>query len=465
LKTMLDQFTIFEWRKTRTIMEMQPLLRPMSDFTLSIALGNFKSGFFIGIIALVFITYHVARNGSADKNTLLIWSLIILLVTLGQRRFAYYLATNVALLTGYVLWQQFQPVGKNFTTNGCLKIVLPLFMIIYLISLSGFHLAIIGICVVLFTGYVLWQIRQLLRGSEITPVLRYVDLALAVVILIIVFYPNVQSAISTASRARYAPSDAWVSSLDWMRENTPEPFGDQSFYYQYYEPPLPEQDYRYPESAYGVMAWVDYGYWITRIAHRPVNLTPGPGGVEVAQFFLAQDEDSAQKIIQKLDSDYVIIDDMTAIAKFWALVQWAGEKNSQFYDVYLLPQPDNTFVPVMLYYPEYYRAMVIRLYNFNGQAVNPEITIVISYEEARTQDGQIVKLVTDVQSFPDYDEADVYISSQETGNYQVVGEDPFVSPVPLQELKHYRLGYYSDDLVAPTGGNKLPSVKIFKYIE
>ncbi|MEE9399751.1 MAG: hypothetical protein V3V23_05735, partial [Dehalococcoidales bacterium] len=383
--------------------------------------------------------------------------------TLGQRRFAYYLVVNVSLLTGYVLWKQFQPAGAKFSSARCLKIALPVVMAIFLVFFTKLNPIVLAVSVMIFTGYFLWQIRQLIRLIDFPSVFRYVDLVLAVIILFFVIYPNLQITVRTASQARFAPPDAWVSSLDWMKENTPEPFS-QDYYYQLYEPPAPEEEYQYPESAYGVMTWVDYGYWVTRIAHRPVNVTPGPGGADVAQFFLTQDEDSAQTIIQELDSAYIIIDNLITINKFWALIKWAELDTSQFFDFYLVPQGDE-FVQVTLFHPEYYRSMVVRLYNFDGQAVTPQQSVVVSYEEAVTQEGEPVKVIIEGRGFPSYEEATAYISSQELGNYQIVSEDPFVSPVPLTELEHYRLIHSSDESVAPTGRKELPSVKIFEYID
>jgi len=482
-QAMFGNFNIFAWGNP-TIIEMRPFLFPAGfpgDFTLDIALGSFSSGFFISLIALGFLVHHIIKHGSADKTLLLVWSVIILLATLGQRRFAYYLSVNIALLTSYALWEQFKPAGKNFSTERFFKLALPVIMIIFLFLYSNFNPAVVALTVILLAGYIFWQVWQLIKRGAFSLVFKYVNLALAVLISFLIFYPNLQSSLVIASTAQFAPSDAWLSSLTWLKENSPEPFGDPDFYYQRYEPLPPEESYPYPESAYAVMAWVDYGYWITRIAHRPVNVTPGPGGAYVAKFFLSQDEDSTQEIewrtkweqeiipeseiIQKLGSDYIIIDHLTVINKFWALVQWAELDRSQFYDSYLLPQEERKFVMIQLYYPEYYRSMVVRLYNFDGQAVTPESSIVIAYEERLTQEGQPFKLITEVKEFLSYEEATAYIASRESGNYRIVNDNPFVSPVPLAALKDYRLIHSSDESAKPTDEGRPPPVKIFEYLK
>ncbi|MDZ4230532.1 MAG: hypothetical protein U1B77_01790, partial [Dehalococcoidales bacterium] len=55
-------------------------------------------------------------------------------------------------------------------------------------------------------------------------------------------------------------------------------------------------------------------------------------------------------------------------------------------------------------------------------------------------------------------------SSRESGNYQIVGANPVISPVPLAALDNYRLVHSSDILVAVPGGATLPEVKVFEYI-
>jgi len=432
----LDSFKIFTWSSSRTILEMQPLLAPWGDFTFKLAWGNFNTGFFLGFISLGFLTYLAIKHGDAEKNLLLIWSVVILAATLGQRRFAYYFAVNVALLTGYLSWQFLRLAG--------FKKIMP--------ATAGFH----------FTT-------------------RHLNMVLGVVIIFfIVFFPNIGPSVRVASQPQFAPDDAWLSSLSWLKENTPEPFGDPSFYYQRYQPPLPEERYPYPESAYAVMSWVDYGYWITRIAHRPVNLTPGPGGFYVATFFLSQDEDSTQEvewvsrwekeiipekeIIEKLGSAYIIIDQQTVTSKFWALASWAEKEAGEFFDIYYVPQ-GSQLMPIRLFYPAYYRSMVVRLYNFDCQAVTPEQSIVISYEEKRAPDGKLIKILTDVQEFPSYEEAKAYIASQKSGKHRIVSDSPFISPVPLEALKHYQLIYSSEESVPQPGAGDIPIVKIFQYIK
>ncbi|MFC2056842.1 oligosaccharyl transferase, archaeosortase A system-associated [Chloroflexota bacterium] len=430
-----------------TTIEMQPLIRSFIGNGFWNALsnsyvlvwGNFTTGFLLSFISLCILIYLVIKHGSADKAILVVWSLVILAANLLQRRFGYYFAVNVALLTGYLSWRIMELAGLRelaAKAAGTAK------------------------------GVVSRKARPQKGGLSIT--INHTVMALALLIVFFVaFFWNIQPAIGTASVARFAPSDAWVSSLHWLKENTPEPFGDPDAYYRLHKLPPPGERYKYPESAYGVLAWWDYGYWITRIAHRIPNANPSQNPkalTNVASFFASQDEKSASEIAQELGSAYIVIDHETALSKFWAIATWAGRTQTEYFDIYLVPQ-ENRLVARTLYYPEYYRSVAARLYNFDGKTVTPESLWVISYREDADNAGTLYKIITSAEQFDTYEDAEAYISSQESTNYRIVSMDPMISPVPLEALEHYKLIHSSDNKVSLSGEREVPAVKIFEYID
>jgi dolichyl-diphosphooligosaccharide--protein glycosyltransferase len=204
------------------------------------------------------------------------------------------------------------------------------------------------------------------------------------------------------------------------------------------------------------MAWWDYGYWITRIGHRIPNANPGqdPQAVtKVATCFTAQDESSGSQIAQEVGTGYMVMDYETVTSKFWAVATWSGKQPTDFFAVYWSPQDNQQHLYI---FPEYYRSLAVRLYNFDGKAVTPTKSVVISY-----QDGEVLS----EKEFSSYEEAESYISSQKSGNYRIVGTDPTVSPVPLEELQHYKLVYSSQDLVAISNTGQIPAIKIFEFTD
>ncbi|MFC1593232.1 STT3 domain-containing protein, partial [Candidatus Omnitrophota bacterium] len=125
LSTMLGQFGTFFAPKGAqlTTIEMQPLLRPQGIWMIDVAWGNFTTGFFLSFISLGIVIYQVVKQGSAEKSLLVVWCLVMLAATLGQRRFAYYFAVNVALLTGYLSWKILELAGFKRLMAKPLKIL------------------------------------------------------------------------------------------------------------------------------------------------------------------------------------------------------------------------------------------------------------------------------------------------------------------------------------------------------
>jgi len=433
---MFSQFSIFTPAGARlTIMEVQPLLFPSGEFTLQIAWGNFTTSFFISFISFAMLIYLVIKEKSADKTLFLVWSIIMLIAVLGQRRFGYYYAVNAALLTGYFSWKMLDIAGLSKLLAKSKEVVE---------------------VVKKFKKKQKKTREKAKPKTFMQPRGAWVRvIVVGIVIFFLVFLPNIGKVEALASQPNYIMNEGWYTSLLWLKDNSPEPFDDPDFYYELYETP-----FHYPESAYGVMSWWDYGYFIMQIANRIPNANPTQARArEAGQFFTAQNESSANELADRFGSKYVMIDSAMATGKFYAMAEWAGKNVSDFYEYYHLPAEQGGQWTT-LFYPAFYRSMAIRLYNFDGKAVTPATnsSIVISYEEQITSDGQKYKEITSGQSFSSYEEAQVYVASQTAGNYRIVGVDPFTSIVPLEELSSYELVY-------PLGATtNTTTVKIFKYL-
>ncbi len=437
----------------QTISEVQPLLYSSGVFSLATAWRYFSTGFFIALVALCLLVWAMVRERSADRALIVVWSLVMLAATLSQTRFAYYYAVNVALLSGYLSWamlrwsgfsrlrtavakEEHEPEGKRQSKKKKKR--------------KG---------------------KEKRREEARKPGTSYLSrryalpLAAAIVVFFAVFYPNIGYATATAAHPAPGADEAWHSSLLWMRDETPDPFGDPGFYYETYGQPAAGAAYDYPQSAYGVMSWWDSGHWITYIAHRIPNANPTQAGASKAAWYLtSRDEASANEILSGLGSRYVIIDYATATSDFSSMLTWIGEDESQFFEIYGQRTGKAEVEPKLLFYPEYYRSMCSRLYNFGGEAVVPkDSTSVISYVERTDTAGNVYKEISSAETFSTYEEAEAYLESQSASNYRIVGTDPFVSPVPLEELEHYELVHESDSEVPIAGGNSFPQVRILEY--
>jgi len=439
--------TIFVWPMGTTVMEMQPLLIQQGVFTFAVAMGNYMLTFFLSIVCIGVLFYQVIKRGQADVMLLLVWSIIILLSALSMRRFAYYFAVNVALLTGYLCWIPLEALVRKKKESS--SAVAPVKS-----SARGKKRA----------------ARQAQQSRRTSRQGSFAIAAILVALILLVYYPNIgplpdgqRPSIDLARRPLFAPSNAWCEAMDWLRTNTPEPFGNADNYYGLYKSPGLQGGFIYPADTYGTLAWWDYGYWIARIGRRPPATSPGTGALESAYFFTAQDAAAAEQTIDRYSARWIILDNEIAAhdGKFHALATLSGSNYSQYYDVFLTKQ-NSQYVPAIYFFPEYYRSMVARLYNFDGKAVTPRSVDIIGYREFTAQNGDVYKEVIDSRKFSSYSAAEQFIKENAGKNYIIAGQDPGESPVPLEELKEYRLVYRSNQK-SPIGSMSQPSIKIFEY--
>ena len=413
-----------------TVLEMHPLLLPYGHFSLKVAWLNFTTAFFISFISLGWLIYLSIKKERADKTLFLVWSITTLAAVLGERRFGDYFAINAALLTGYFSWRILDFAGVKELLARPKQMV---------------------------KAYTEAKKAKKRKKAEVKAREKALRerriawmkvIAIGMAVFFLVFFPNIGKAKALAQEPSLI-TEGWYSSLQWLKNNSPEPFGDPDFYYKPLETP-----FQYPKTAYGIMSWWDYGYWIMRISQRIPNSNPGQANAaRVAHFFIAQDEKAANKIMDKMGSEYVIIDHQMPTTKFYAMPEWAGSNQDEFFETYYRPTQGGKLESATLFYPGYYNSTVVRLYNFDGKAAVPHETLVISYKEVIQH-----KEITSSKSFSNYEDAETYISSQESGNYRIVGSDPFISPVPLEEMEHYKLVYAS-----PQKWQGKPAVKLFEY--
>jgi dolichyl-diphosphooligosaccharide--protein glycosyltransferase len=294
----------------------------------SMVYGNFGNCFYGSLLGGLVLGYYVIRRWKPEDILALVWTLVILIAIYGQNRYGYYYAVNAALLSAY------------FGTR--------------LIELSGFK----GI------------------HTTINELPRYLAknagyILLAILLVAVLVYPWGPAPLAL-QQAKYTggPHPAWYNSLEWMRYNTPDPAPDPavfSYYGPYVRPP-PGEPYPYPDTAYGVMSWWDYGFWIETIGHRIPNANPFQGGIGggeeqrpgAATFFTAESEDEANEIADTLGVKYVISDVEMATGKFHAIAAWDCDTGG--YGEWLLIGGRNEWVPTM----RYFNSMEGRLHIFDG---------------------------------------------------------------------------------------------------
>ncbi len=424
-----------------TVQEISPLLFEGGQFSLDGIQSNFPgvsvvlSPFFLAIIALALLFIRYIKNQKNTYLLIIIWSIIILFLTLAQVRFAYYYAVNVALLTGFLAAWALQKAGYS--------------------ELEG-------------------------NASELKDIIRLLGSNLkaavvAMLIIVLLIYPSASLSVLMAEYTSGPESD-WLSSVKWLENNTPSPGMDL---YKIYQRPPDGQEYPYPPTAYGVMSWWDYGHYIETIGHRMPNANPfqqGIGNLSAGMpgsspFFLSESEDQAEGVLKNLDESrspyqntrYVMIDVEMATSKFGAMAAWSSIPGSKYIAAVYQPQGE-TLVPIQVWQEPYFKTMTARLFFFDGTETPASGGIGIAYQGVALQDGSTVPVIVESPKISEnYSELMNYVNESRSKGYlaEIVSESPLSTPVPLEALQHYRLVHESETKVT-TDGQKF--VKTFEHV-
>lgn len=226
---------------------------------------NFVLLFIIAVLA--YIGYRIVRKQKPEDMLFLVWNIVMFLAIYGQIRWTYYFAVNIALMVGY---------AGGILSERILK--------------SG--------------G---WELPVKKENIGFRHVLSPV---LVVMLLLFFAYPAFSITYTISRYGGGEPSGGgfteWLGVLQWMRSNTPDPGLD---YYAIYEMPKnTSSPYPYPETAYGVMSWWDYGHIITYWAHRIPNANPFQSGIGggsqhvpgASSFLTAKSEEEADGVLNAL---------------------------------------------------------------------------------------------------------------------------------------------------------------------
>jgi len=261
----------------------------------------------------------------------------------------------------------------------------------------------------------------------------------------------------------------WEGTLQWLGNNTPDTGVD---FYTIYN----QQTFRYPQTAYGVMSWWDYGHMITNIAHRIPNANPFQQGVTgpygSAAYFLSTSEDTANAILDHDGTRYVITDIEMDTGKFWAMATWynATAAGTPYQATMFVPSQTSQAMYESAFFNEapYYQTMVSKLQNFDGSMTPASTAYYIEYADPSVT-HQSLPVVTDAKKMNVTDAlsaADQYNQNAPAGYHAAalgISLNQPLSDIPA--LDHYRLIYESPSTAVQSGSANLKYVKVFEYVK
>jgi len=425
-----------------TVGEASPLLFYQGEFTFSSVQSNFPgivvllSPFFLSIVAMALLLYRYAKKMQAADLMVIVWSIIILLLAIAQNRFAYYYGVNVAVLCGYLAFWVLQKAGFGDMEAGLSNAKDP--------------------------------------GKFLLSNLKVI--AAALLIFVVLIYPGLSTSVIVANYVGGPDSD-WLTSTAWLQNNTPSPGMDL---YQIYERPATGK-YAYPEEAYGIMSWWDFGHLIETVGHRMPNANPfqqGIGNLSAGRpgsspFFLAENETEAENVLAGIDTNrslykntkYVMIDWDMATGKFYAMTAWSAVPITKFYGIFYQVQGDQ-LVPVQVYRDDFFQTMTARLFFFDGSEVPVTDAFAIAYQIVEQDGTRLPVIIEPPKISKDYDELLSYVNESQSKGYlseivSKVNPSAISTSVPLEALQHYRLVHESESTVTYDGQK---FVKTFEHV-
>ena len=209
-----------------------------------------------------------------------------------------------------------------------------------------------------------------------------ITLVIVIVVLFILVYPSFNYSINNSKYANNGdPSgggfEEWYETLTWIKNNTPDTGVD---YYGTYNKP-----YIYPDTAYGILSWWDYGHIITYYAHRIPTANPFQSGIGgssggdknspgASTFLISKSEDEATKILNEIGNvKYVISNSYMAYQIMNVFGVWAedggyitGVKMNANTDACLYYNGNICAVPTNIYFQN----MESKLHIFDGRELS-----------------------------------------------------------------------------------------------
>ncbi|PKG33633.1 oligosaccharyl transferase, archaeosortase A system-associated [Methanoregula sp.] len=419
---------------------------------------TFSYGLLLMAGGILVMLYNNFRHERPEQVFAIVWTIVMLFSTWQHIRYEYYLAVNVALMSGVCagfVFEKSWPEIRRLISGA----VLP--------DSSDQKLARADSEK---TGK---QKKQKKTGktpsaSSGTHFLPLAASVLVVVIALLFIYSSVSISYTNGLSRGTDMNPDWKESAEWLVNNTPD---TGVGYLTAYD----RDTFSYPDESYGIMSWWDYGHIITTVGKRIPNANPFQQGVEgdtgSAAYFMSQSEDNANRIADYLGTRYIITDIEMAQGKFWAMATWynATAAAGPYYDMVFAPGQSGGYNSVLLNKQPYYLSTVSRLHNFDGSMAAPSDKVYYIVWADSSITGQSIPVVTEgalMDPASAAQKAEQYNNNPMPGYHASVYSSDLLAPIDsVPALRHYRLVHESPTDVAPSEAIDLKYVKVFEYVK
>ena len=269
------------------------------------------------------------------------------------------------------------------------------------------------------------------------------------------------------SRHNGGPDAGWLAALDWLGRNTPDPMGTPDVgtpdgWLRLWPKLRHGEEFAYPATAYGVLTWWDFGDWVNAIAHRlPTSNGTQAGADLVARFLTATGETTARGQLSRALAHYVVLNPEVVTETWPTIVAWARHDLSDYRKTVYARGEGRTAVPLVVYLPNYYRSMAVRMYAFDGRRVAPREVSVFTTRRVPLPGGREIDGLIAVRKFPSLQQAYEFMGGN-TGENLILGSlDPTASCAELEDLPWVKRVFASDER-PPSGDLRTTVVKVFE---
>lgn len=400
------------------VLEARPLFLYTGNWVWTQPWTFFRSGFYVGLIAIAALAVATWRSRRTDHLLILCFTIANYLATVGQNRFGYYLVPSTAVVISWLAVRILDWGGVPHADNPAprLQRSLPLQRELAVILVAG-----------------------------------------------IVVAPNLVPAALTTTRAGGMPA-YWFEAMQWLRTKTPEPFGSPDYYYARY-------DKANPPASFSVMNWWDQGYWIVQTARRvPVTNPTQSGASKSAAFLTATDEAEALALLAAARARYVIVDwelpfrdgpTGSLAGRFQNLADWAGTPTSRFYSLCFSRRSEqDAWQPTWLYREAYYQSMAYRLMVLGGEESRPvDNTYVVNVQQRQDVSGRSFCEVVNRWQHARPEEAKASAAARGAG-FEAVGLTPWQPAFAVPAIAGLKVASEFRDPAQQA--NETPMVRIFE---
>jgi dolichyl-diphosphooligosaccharide--protein glycosyltransferase len=376
------------------------------------------------IVSALLVGATLTRRYDATRLYILVWGGFITSAAFTQTRFNYYLAIAVAVFNAlFVAW-----VVEYLDLQGAIETATESAR-----EIEGWQV-IVGVTVLF-----------LIIGPFV--------------------FPTVAAWDSGGNNGPSPSAPIWENSLEWMNDETPQP-GTLGGADNAMDPDgtysVPDDgNFDYPDGAYGVQSWWDYGHWITVHGERIPNANPFQQNAgNAARYLLAPNETAANEVLNETMDEgdqtrYVMVDHkmVTFGSKFGAPTVFNDRVNrGDFRTTYPVTRNNRVITRIFAAKQPYYESQMVRLYAYHGSAADPAPVVVEPQSQTATYQGRRVRAdAASVTTFRTLSAARRYVENNPRAQLGGLGMNPTER---VSALEHYRL-VHSNSVNALRGRTQL----------